>query len=841
MAASQIRNYRLLLVVFAIPVFWTFFSQLGIFDNFYRPLKNMAMDWRYKVRGPVEVPEAKVVYADVDAATISRLGERPWSRTVFAQVAEILFVHGKARTVGIDFIFSQSGHSDMVPEERVKEADLKLGFLVRTNPNLVLAANYTASLLPYTLEERQLDLATQSVQRKLSTPPLFYNYADTESLKQKEAETFPEMPTFPVIGQTYLSPQAQIQLSERSGLPLKGTAPGSIGLILVDTHRSGDAVPRWVPLFTRSTGPYWTLNFVEGVKRFYDLTDNNIELFGDDVVVRDHDGQFLLLMPYIQEKTFFHFSIELILKYYGLGEENVEITDEFLKIRDTRGNIMVDAPLEDQQMTEVNWFSEWMDHDLNPRASIDIILDNYYNFEHGEGIVKEEAIEFFRMFEDAIVLIGPVDQTLQDLAPTPFDPEPVPKVGVHGNMIKTLLSGHYIQRMDTSIGVVMIFLLTAVVALLGLYSGRFSFISKVLSFVFLFGYVAFVFMAFNAWHLVVPLIAPVASAVTTTTAGALIQLLLEERQKGRIKGMFGTYLSPELVNNMIESGEEPQLGGEDAVITAFFSDVQSFSSFSELLEPAQLVYLMNDYLTAMTDELMEEGAYVDKYIGDAIVAMFNAPVQLEGHAYHACIAAAKIQKRQLELRQKWKDEGDRWPDIVSRMQTRVGLNTGNATVGNMGSESRFNYTMMGDTVNLAARCESGAKTAGVYTLATAETRKAALESGDTVVFRFVDKWQVKGRSQPVDMYEVVGLREDLTDGVFECIKIYEEGLQQYFEQNWDAAAKLFAQSAELEPNQPGKTPGVTTNPSLVLLARCTDMKNNPPGNDWDGVYVMKTK
>jgi len=305
--------------------------------------------------------------------------------------------------------------------------------------------------------------------------------------------------------------------------------------------------------------------------------------------------------------------------------------------------------------------------------------------------------------------------------------------------------------------------------------------------------------------------------------------------------MFGTYLSPQLVNEMVESGEEPHLGGEDAEITAFFSDVQSFSSFSELLQPAQLVYLMNEYLTAMTDILMEEGAYVDKYIGAAIVAMFNAPVHLQNHALRGCVAAARIQKRQLQLRQKWAAEGDRWPEIVCRMQTRVGLNTGSATVGNMGSESRFNYTMMGDTVNLAARCESGAKTAGVYTLVTAETMQAAREAGDAVLFRFVDKWKVKGRSEAADMYEVVGLQAELPDSARTCVRLYENGLQAYFAQKWDEARALFERASQLEPNQPGVTPGVTTNPSCVLMERCEAYKAAPPGADWDGVYEMKTK
>lgn len=260
-----------------------------------------------------------------------------------------------------------------------------------------------------------------------------------------------------------------------------------------------------------------------------------------------------------------------------------------------------------------------------------------------------------------------------------------------------------------------------------------------------------------------------------------------------------------------------------------------------MLEPKQLVELMNEYLTAMTDILQEEGGTLDKYIGDAMVAMFNAPVPIEHHAYQACRAAALIQKRQIELREKWAAEGEKWPAIVSQMHTRIGINTGHAVVGNMGSSTRFNYTMMGDNVNLAARCESGAKSAGVYTLVSEETRNQAMASSQDILFRYLDKWQVKGRSQPVNMYEVVGLREDLKEDAFECVRRYEQALKLYFARDWAAAQQAFETAATLEPFQPERDAGVTINPSRLMAKRCAMMLLNPPAEDWDGVYVMTTK
>ena len=341
--------------------------------------------------------------------------------------------------------------------------------------------------------------------------------------------------------------------------------------------------------------------------------------------------------------------------------------------------------------------------------------------------------------------------------------------------------------------------------------------------------------------MIIPLVAPLGSAFSCTFAGALIHLSNERKQKRRITGMFGTYLSPSLVEKMLSSGEEPKLGGIDAEITAFFSDVQGFSGFSELLTPQQLVALMNEYLTAMTDILMEEGCYVDKYIGDAIVGIFNSPVELEKHAYKACVTTQLLHARLLELRAKWAGEGDKWPPFVSRMQVRIGLNTGHATVGNMGSEKRFNYTMMGDSVNLAARCESGAKSYGVYTMVTGETKRAAEAAGDECVFRFLDKIIVKGRSEPAEMYEVVCLRQQLDDATARCLATYAQGIEHYRAQRWDAALECFTEAATLEPNRPERNPDSPSTPSLVMLERIHQLMAAPPPADWDGVFVMRSK
>ncbi|MSU47331.1 MAG: adenylate/guanylate cyclase domain-containing protein [Lacunisphaera sp.] len=316
----------------------------------------------------------------------------------------------------------------------------------------------------------------------------------------------------------------------------------------------------------------------------------------------------------------------------------------------------------------------------------------------------------------------------------------------------------------------------------------------------------------------------------------------ERRVAQKIKGMFGAYASPRLVERLIKSGQPPQLGGHEAEITAYFSDIQSFSGFPEVLPPARLVELMNEYLTACTDLVQEEGGTLDKYIGDAVVVMFGAPLALPDHAYRACVAALRVQHKLGELRAKWQGEGAQWPPVVAAMRTRIGLNTGRCVVGNMGSRTRFNYTMMGDDVNLAARLESGAKSWGTYSLCSGATKVACEQhGGDRVVFRPLGCIVVKGRTSPVPIHEIMGLKENLTAGTRECLDLFGRGLARFQTRNWAGARGLFERSAGLESNIPGRTPGVTSNPSLVYLEIVAEYSRQPPAPDWDGIFLMKEK
>ena len=330
-----------------------------------------------------------------------------------------------------------------------------------------------------------------------------------------------------------------------------------------------------------------------------------------------------------------------------------------------------------------------------------------------------------------------------------------------------------------------------------------------------------------------PIVAPLAGLVFTYASNIIFQFLHEQQDKKFLRETFGTYIAPKVLDKMYEEKQAPKLGGVEGHHTAFFSDIQNFSTFSEALEPTRMVALMNEYLTVMSQVILDNEGTLDKYIGDAIVAFYGAPAPVENHEKKSCTTALLMEDALEDLRQKWRGEND-WPDIVYSMQHRIGLNCGKMVTGNMGSEMRMNYTMMGDTVNLAARLESSAKQYGVYNFVGENIYE---ETKDEFIFRFLDFVQVKGKNIPVKVYELVSAKDNADNHTVNLIKVFEEGLDHYYQQQWDKALAHFKKAEGMEDHFTSRN----TTPSAVFIERCTMFKDNPPGKDWDGVWTMTSK
>ncbi len=341
------------------------------------------------------------------------------------------------------------------------------------------------------------------------------------------------------------------------------------------------------------------------------------------------------------------------------------------------------------------------------------------------------------------------------------------------------------------------------------------------------------FLAFAGWLAVVawsyaqkavwiPVVMPSLAIAVASSLGTALNYALEGRERAKIRHAFAHYLAPEYVEVLVRDPSRLRLGGDRRDITAFFSDIQGFTTISEKLDPAALVALLNECLSAMTEIILQEGGIIDKYIGDAIVAIFGAPLDQPDHAERAVRAALRCQERLVELRKSWAARG------LPELRMRIGLNSGTAVVGNMGSQQRFDYTMMGDMVNLASRLESAASVYGLYILIGDETAKRV---GDAAVIRELDLLRVKGKKLPVAVATPLAMRGDPGDAR-ERVALAAAALAAYRRREFVEAKAGFSEIVRRWPDD---------GPSAVFLQRIDAFLLAPPADDWDAVHELTSK
>jgi adenylate cyclase len=326
-------------------------------------------------------------------------------------------------------------------------------------------------------------------------------------------------------------------------------------------------------------------------------------------------------------------------------------------------------------------------------------------------------------------------------------------------------------------------------------------------------------LTFNA-ALALPLFEPLFASVLGLVSTIGFRLVVADRDKRFLRKSFALYLAPAVIERMMASNKAPALGGEMRTVTVFFSDVAGFSSLAETMRPNEVVALMNAYLSEMTDIIEEHGGFVDKYIGDAIVAVFGAPLDDVDHARNAVRAALRCRDRLDELNRTAAEFRGH------TIGQRIGLNSGEALVGNIGSGRRFNYTVIGDAVNLASRLEGANKYYGTAILASEETATLA---GATFLWREVDAIRVKGRLQAVKVHEPLADAERASAEQAACAKAYSEGLACWRARDFAGAVKHFACCAGSD------------RPSALFLERAQRATENPPGADWEAINTLDQK
>jgi adenylate cyclase len=420
-----------------------------------------------------------------------------------------------------------------------------------------------------------------------------------------------------------------------------------------------------------------------------------------------------------------------------------------------------------------------------------------------------------------IVLVGTTAPGLKDLRVTPVGTA-YPGVEIHANLIAGMLDGSikykppYVLAADLLLvfvaGLVMVFLVPLLPPL------RATLVSlTVLSALF-----GINFYFWSASHLVLPI------ATGLVMVGLLYALnmswgyFVESRTKRQFTELFGQYVPPELVEEMAKNPEGYSMDGRKAELTVLFSDVRGFTTISEGLAPDQLAALMNEYLGAMTKVIRGHLGTLDKYIGDAIMAFWGAPVADPTHARHAVIAALDMQVGMSKLNKDLIARG--WPEL----RIGIGVNTGVMTVGDMGSPARKAYTIMGDAVNLGSRLEGITKQYGVG-IVVGETTYVQLK--DEFVFRELDRVRVKGKDEPVAIYEPLGEAGKVAADVLDELARWNEALQDYRDQKWDQAESLLQALSNASPHYLYE----------LYLERIAHCRQNPPGDGWDGVTTFETK
>ncbi len=488
--------------------------------------------------------------------------------------------------------------------------------------------------------------------------------------------------------------------------------------------------------------------------------------------------------------------------------------------------------------------------------------------EHGEYLIKYKGrfnrvtpetrtfkhISYYDIFRDTTnldqyagktIILGSSVSALFDIVNGPHE-ENVPAILVHASIIKNILEDDYLTVLNERHQRYAVILLALISTLIGLYFRSFASLFFTITLAILYTLLAYICFKHNIY---IGVSKQLLAIIATNTLAMVVQAYFESKEKKFITSSFKQYISPELIDEMVAGGITPQLGGEESNITAYFTDIQSFSTFSEQIgNPTKLVELLNEYLTAMTEVLTTKNkGTLDKYEGDAIIAFFGAPMKYDDHAKRACDTALDMQSELLKLRKKWHSEEKKWPSVVLNMHMRIGINTGNIVTGNMGSTMRKNYTMMGDEVNLAARLESAAKQYGAYIHICKNTIDQLVEqkTNNQYIYRPLDIIRVVGKDEPVETYELLAYANDKDSSKLKKLcKLWEQARAAYLDMQWDKAIELFTQCLAYEPHLPERDPGSKTCPSQVYIKRCKAYKQNPPahaGEKWDGIFTATEK
>lgn len=528
--------------------------------------------------------------------------------------------------------------------------------------------------------------------------------------------------------------------------------------------------------------------------------------FGNVRISPDRDGIYRRIPVAFCYRTHWLPSLGLAAWRYGTGDGAVAREQAGIRLGGRR------IPLDRNGKFLLTYYDPA--HEF-PRYSAFNVISSALALQEGQTPVYDPAV-----FKDKIVFVGFTAPGLFDLKATPVS-SIYPGVSIHATLAANLLRGDFRVRISRTAVVALTAAAAVLTGIAVMFAGGFGHL-LLTALLAGGGLLALIFAAFRL-HLWIDAVMVFAATGFAFTLTAAFSYATEGRQKRQIKQTFSHYMSDLLIQDILRNPDKLRLGGEKRVLTVFFSDLAGFTSLSEKLSAEEVVRLLNRYLTAMTDIILDSGGIIDKYEGDAIMAFWGAPVPQEDHARRACLAALDNQRRLVALRAEFVAEG------LPPIRARIGLNTGEMIIGNLGSSKRFDFTVIGDSVNLASRLEGAGKEYGTSITISEETYRRV---ADDVEVRELDLLAVKGKEMPVRIYELLARKGELDDNRREVLRVFAEGLHHYRQMHWEEAIACFRKALDRDPDD---------GPSQTFLARSEGFKNAPPPADWDGVYRLTTK
>ena len=772
------------LTVFALFIYsYTFIGDrpTALF-SFINRLELDALDLRFRLRpDSYKNPDSRIVIVDIDQRSQEILGRWPFSRTYFAKALDALREDG-AKVAAFDVTFSKPDETSAPIRElrgTVIEREKHGG---RTDPRVL--ADLDKLSQEYDGDE-QFARAIERFGNVVLGNFFLLSESDLRGVDDKTLESYANiLADFPL-------PQ------------LRASNPQTGQRDLAHLMQSFGDPYFMLPLGTQANIKVLSdaLRKAHGSTGFF-----NVESDPDGVVRHS-----LLVLPYGRSKDFADWDLygsldaQAVRLYLGLPDEQTQLdfSETGVTALEFGPSLVVHPDAIGRMMIDYQGGKG-----TYPYVSIADVVNR--NFAPGT-------------FKGKIVLVGASAIGIGDLRSTPFGGINYPGVEIHANVIDNILNRHFMVRGANQVVADVLLIL-----LFGVPLGLWLALAQPRS--MLFGLLLLVPFSFLVWSAFLHgrwlnFIVPSGTLVANVGFVAMYRALVEEKEKRRVRGAFQQYLSPEVIRRLLENPD--LVKPRKTEITVMFSDVRGFTTISEKLDAQELAALLNDYLTDMTQIVFAHNGTLDKYIGDAVMAFWGAPFEEPGHATQACHAALEMIARLKEMQKTWKAEGKPVLDIG------VGLTTGVASVGNMGSALRYGYTALGDTVNLSSRLEGLNKEYATHILLS-ETTYMAVED-PLLVFRELDLIRVKGKSQPVTLYELIAARgtaEGDAPDLEERLELFALGRACYRERRWQDAQIIFEKLCERWPED---------GPAQMYLNRCKEYQVAGPDEDWDGVYVMTHK